>query len=319
MAAVSEAGQYQLKPVSPPDKNPSLSAWSYAQGRRDVKPIPPALLQANERCNVEIDQARALLAAGKTEEAIRHYRDAVAIEDGIAAKFGWNSSSADYELAKALTQAGRPDEAIAAYRKAFWWSEKRQDLESNGPPFTELGSDYALLLAKAGKYEEAKAMYYWVMRGWMLDGQREYFPLVIVFGPDPAMTVWENKPDKILSAIMMLRAMHTQTLQEWRERIEEVRKREPQWIAPFVFAHQKGDWDVSWITQAVPLAQDKDEKEWLAAYDVVLAAPRLEQQSEFRQVIRKLNKIACERRKNSAVLKQAKLDMERMHLRLAAP
>jgi tetratricopeptide (TPR) repeat protein len=277
----------------------------------------PVLREKIRRASVARDEGEALLKQGKLDLAIVAFRRAVAAEEVLRKDHGYFGSSGSYRLAKALTQSGRAEEALVAYRKAFWWSEKRQDLESNGPPFTDLGADYALLLAKAGKYEEAKAMYYWVMRQWIQVGGYEDFPFLVVFEPDPTMVVWENKPEKILSAILMLRALHTQELGSRRERIAEVRSREPAWIVPFVYANQRGNWDTAWIRQAATLAANPDEEAWIAAFDEVLASSSLEQQRVAREVKRRLEKMASERRKNSPVLLRAKQDMAQMHKRLA--
>lgn len=290
------------------------------QGGKDIKPIPRALLEASDRCNVEISRARTLIENGRYDEAILAAQRAVRIEDDIALRFGWNSSSADYIHARALTLANRPGEALGAYRKAFWWSDKRQDLESNGPPFLEMGPDFGILLAKAGQYEEAKAMYYWVLRVWGLSGGggNEHFPFLVVFDPDSTHEAWKGSPDKLLSALLMLRAIHTQGMDEQNRRLEEVRKREPAWVVPFVYLHRR-DMDFRWITQAQAMAATSDEKQWMLSFDRVLTAERGMEHSVMREIRIEFEKMTCDRRKNSAVLKQAKLDMAKMHPKLATP
>lgn len=258
------------------------------------------------------------MAKGDIEGAIKAFRTAVAIRDRAAKKFGGFSSSSKYELAKALTLFNRPTEALEAYKSAFQWSNRRQDIDSNGPPFTELGTDYALLLARLGKFEEAKAMYYWVMRNWTVAGGVEYFPYLVVFEPEPGMAVWENKPEKLLSAIMMLRAIQTQTFEERKARLEEVRQREPSWLLPLAYKHGFDD-KRQWIDLAKEQAAGTDEKEWVADFEAALARQSFgERQDALREVRKRLESIGVERRKRSAVLKRAKEEMAKLHPRLAS-
>lgn len=288
-----------------------------------AKPEPPEKAAMRSRMASAVEKAELLASSpGKLEEGIAALRDALAMCKAFDKKYDGLSSStsrAAHQLAKALTRAKRDDEAIAAYREAFRWRPDMKDLYSPSVNYVNDICDYAILLFKAGKYEESKAMYYYAMRGWG-GSSYQYFPFLVVFEPDPTMTVWENTPDKLLSAIMMLRAIHTNYSDGQKDWFEEVRKREPAWILPLAYINDGSTREGAWIHQARPLATSEDERNWIGLYEEMLSITgSSERNNATRQVWLKLAKIAGERRKNSQALKQAKRDMERMHSRVAAP
>lgn len=297
----------------------AMGASAYAQLGNDRSKLPPEPAEqtsARKRVNEAVNKAAALAKTpGKLDEGITALRAALEMSKAFDQRYSSFSSHAARELAKALIQAKRDAEALDTFREGFRWSPERGDLINTGFYLDEI-ADYALLLLNAGKTEEAKAMYYYAMRGWGDNGY-QYFPYLIVFEPDPTMTVWESTPDKLLSAILMLRAIHSNDHTGQKERIEEVRKREPSWILPVFYANQ--NFDAAWFNQVAGVASDQHEKEWVFMYEQAFTLSDAEQRNAVREVWLKLGKIAAERRKNSEVLKQAKLDMARMHPKLAAP
>ena len=155
------------------------AACAFGQAGSIKRDIPAALLAEDKLANGAEAKGRAFLAEGKVESAIQAFREAVKIHERIAKKFGGFTSSGNYGLAKALTLANRPDEALGAYKKAFRWNPKKEDIESNGPPFTDLGSDYAILLAKSGyACESNRSTFAWFpnRRGCSSSGQRSSPP-----------------------------------------------------------------------------------------------------------------------------------------------
>ncbi|MCC7435223.1 MAG: hypothetical protein IT363_11100 [Methanoregulaceae archaeon] len=297
----------------------AMGASAYAQLGNDRSKLPPKPAEktaARKRVNGAVDKAAELAKTpGMLDEGITALRDALVLSEAFDKRYNSFSPKAASELAKALVRAEKDDEALVAFRKAFRWSPERSDLIT-GVVSQEDTANYALLLLKAGKVEEAKAMYYYVMRYWGDNGY-QYFPYLIVFEPDPTMTVWESTPDKLLSAILMLRAIHSRDHAVRKDRIEEARKRDPSWILPVFYANES--FDTKWFTQVAGMASDQHEKEWIFIYQQAFALSGVEQRNAIRDVWLKLGKIAAERRKNSEVLKQAKLDMARLHPKLAAP
>lgn len=299
-----------------------MGASAYAQLGNDRSKLPPEPAEktaARKRVNEAVEKAAELAKTpGKLDEGIMALRDALELSKAFDSRYSGFSSVAARELARALIRAKKDDEALAAFRDGFRWQPEQGDLIHGGLLVDDM-ADYALLLLDAIRFEDAKAMYYYALRHWGNTSDSR-FPLLVVFEPDPMMTVWEDKPDKLRSAILMLRAInsgYSDGRNVQKERIAEVRKREPSWILPVFYANQ--NFGAAWFTQVAGMASDQHEKEWVAMYEQVLPLSGVEQRNAVREVWLKLGKIAAERRKNSEVLKQAKLDMARLHPKLAAP
>lgn len=285
---------------------------------RDVRPIPPEKLAIYKRTGDAKDRGRALLEKNKIEEAIREFREAIAIEKEIERRYGDFNSVGHYELAKALTLAKRNEEALAAYKQAFRWSPKRQDLEHNGPPLIHLAMDYALLLHRCGKVEEAKAIYYFFLcRGWSDDGHHEPFPFLVVFDPDPTMMVWDYTPERFLAAVTMARAPYMNA--ERFSYAETARQMEPSWIVPAVYlwpwdskTRGKAGYDL-----AVNLARTDEEKEWMRMYLPVFSAGEDDWKLLRKGIARQLTQIGVAKLNATPVLQQAKVDLAKNYHKVA--
>jgi tetratricopeptide (TPR) repeat protein len=279
-----------------------------AQGgndRRDLKPLPPELLEKSKRAGEAEHRGRAFLEQKKYDEAIAAFREAIAIEATIP---GFESSG-NYELAKALVLAGRPEEALAAYKNAIEYREDWHELHINGPPFPYVQLDYAILLAKSGKVEEAKMIYYSVLRNYRGNRNSEPFPLLVVFDYDPTMVVWEYSPERFIAAAMMARATLSQN--EAVSMAERVAIMEPNWVVPVVYLASRGKRSEN-LRIAQALAANDEEKAWVRMYTdaIALGGDVSEVNQRVRDVAASLAAIGVARRKASPVLQQAKLDLE---------
>lgn len=252
----------------------AIAACAFAQLGNDRSKLPPEPAEqaaARERVNKAVDKAAALAKVpGKLDEGILALKDALELSKAFEKRYSGFLSRAASELAKALTRAKRDDETIAAYREAFRWRPSIKDLYSPSVTYVNDICDYAILLFRAGKYEESKAMYYYAMRGWG-GSSYQFFPFLVVFEPDPTMTFWENTPDKLLSAIMMLRAIHTNYSDGQKDWFVEVRKREPSWILPLAYINDGSTREGAWIHQARPLATSEDGRTWIGMYEEMLS------------------------------------------------
>lgn len=282
-------------------------------GRWDHPPSAEELAKwqrASEACK----RGRELLKEGRIEEAITAIREAIAIEDTIPSFI----SSGRYELAKALTLAGRVDDALAAYKSAFRWDPKRRELDSNGPPFIFLGMDYAILLAKSGKAEEAKAVYYSTLRR-LKDNKRgpqEPFPFLVVFDDDPAMTVWDYSSERLITAATMVKAPDMNT--EARTLTMQVREREPSWIVPAMHL-LTGKWDQD-LQQALLLATNEEERNWVRTYiDALAAVEGHEKYLKFKEISMQMAAVGYARRQASVALQDARAWLEQNYSRVALP
>ncbi len=283
-------------------------------------PPPPELLEMRKRAGETRDRGRALVEQGKLDEAILAFRESIAIERETERRFGGFSSIGNYELAKALTMDSRPQEALAAYKDAFRWDPKKKELDTSGPVVRRLGVDYAILLAKSGKVEEAKAVYYWTLRALRgVDGRSEPFPFLVVFDPDPTMTVWEYTTESFVAACTMLKApdMGDQD----RTLTEKVREAEPDWIVPVMYLVASSDVRrAEYLSLAEGLAANDEERSWVRQYRELFAegGEGWEVTRRFKGVANELAKIGVARRKASTVLAQAKLDLERNWQKVAS-
>lgn len=300
----------------------AIGSSTYAQlgNDRSNRPAESAeKIAARQRVNEAVDKAAELAKApGKLDEGITALRAALEMSKAFDQRYSGFSSHAARELARALIRAKRDGEALVAFREGFRWSPETGDLIHGGLLMDDMAS-YALLLLDASRFDDAKALYYYALRHWGNTSDSR-FPLLVVFEPDPMMTLWEDKPDKLRSAILILRAINSGSSDGRdvrKERIEEVRKREPSWILPVFYANES--FDAAWFTQVAGMASDQHEKEWVSMYEQAITLSDAEQRNAVREVWLKLGKIAAERRKNSEVLKQAKLEMARLHPKLAAP
>ena len=286
-----------------------------AQGGKNIRPVDPELLAKHERAGAARDRGREFLKNDQLEEAIAAFRESIEIE----ITYGHHVSIGNYELAKALTAAARTEEALAAYKKAVRWHPGRKDLETNGPPFILIGMDYAILLAKSGKDEEAKAVYYWTLRTLnRARGSHEPFPFLVVFDLDPDMVFWEYSTERLIAAAMMLRAPDSG--QNARSLAEEVRMVEPTWVVPVVylaFRSSNERRDVL-LDQALGLAMVGEEKEWVSAYiEAVQIGDQSERMQRLSELSQRLAETGVAQRKASTVLIEAKLDLERNHDKIA--
>ena len=276
------------------------TSLALAQSRSNPKPIPPELLAKYEQASKAIDRGQQHLKNDQIDEAIAAFREAVAIYDSVP---GFTSSG-NYELAKALTKAGRTEEALATYRKAVLWDSNRKDFRVIGSHHVQVIMDYAILLARSGKEEDAKVVYYSGLRMFNLHESSRYepFPFLVVFDPDPTMTVWEYTPERLIAAVKMAKAPDVGG-DERQALVDEVRLMEPNWILPVVYkaSRRSGQWRTHYIDLAMSLARNEEERTWVR---------EMHADDEPQEIGRN-------RRLASTVLNEAKLDLAQNHHRSA--
>jgi tetratricopeptide (TPR) repeat protein len=116
--------------------------WRQSAEYKDVITLWRATLARNPGCWLaRNDLGLALMAQGKTDEAIAEYRGAIEAEPGFA--------GAHNNLGIALMGRGQPDAAIAQYRRAL-------ELE---PGDAETHNNLAMALRREGRLDEALAQY----------------------------------------------------------------------------------------------------------------------------------------------------------------
>lgn len=226
-------------------------------------------------------EAEQLAAKGKIDDAATALREAMSIER--THPYPSFVTGAATLLARLFEQSGRDQEALDAYRNCFAWDSRIHDLDGGSGN----AEDYALVLSKLGKVEEAKAMYYYALRhfnggptfngGWRLDGDRsiEPVPFLVVFDPDPNAVVWEYTPERFRAAVLML----SQVGHADHKVIDEIRKLAPDWFWPAAYLADETDpaSDVAggppWVARRAALIAEADrlakpglERELMAWY-----------------------------------------------------
>lgn len=202
-------------------------------------------------------RAQEHLAAGRLAEAEAAFREAIRLSKTL---FDDDVASDDrVGLAETLVALGREAEALEQYRLGARWKmsgevapgppppPSEHDSFSLGPLSTEL--DYARLLAKNGREEDAVAVLHAVLMDWTETDpstfEREPLPVGVVFaepdpdGPDgpapsspedPGMTVWTYSPAAFRAAALAARRVDGTELSPalW----DEVAALAPGWIVP---------------------------------------------------------------------------------------
>lgn len=265
-----------------------------------------------ERVHAAIARGDALYRQQRHDEMIAAYGEAAALSEQLS----YFTSDYHHRFARVLTRAGRRDEALEAYRKAVRWDAEQGELDSH----IEIAMEYAILLAQAGREEDAKAMYYYGLRiissGSLPNGRGEPFPFLVVFDPDPVMQYWPYSVENLTAAALVLTRS-----KGFREPLERALRMKPDWIVPAMYNvwqdfvdHQERER----LAAAMRLARTQEEREWAALYQPVLElTDSMEQLDMFEQVADRLAAIGLERRKNSVVLRRAKENLRNIHHRIA--
>lgn len=284
-----------------------------SQGGKNPQPISPGLLAKHERAADAISKGAQFLRARDLDAAIASFRQAVEIER----TYGYFASRGSYELAKALTAAGRTEEALDAYKRAVSWDPVKKELDINGPPHIRVATDYAVLLARTGRSEDAKAIYYFALRSFNsnAEGDKEQLPFLIVFDQDQTMTSWQYSRERLIAAATLVRAADD----DQRALFEGVRRQASDWAIPALYlalrspvAEQPGLMSV-----AASLATG-EERDWIGQYENLLTIEdSLERHHAAKQIAKQMAEIGLARRKASTVLAKAKADLEESWSRIA--
>jgi tetratricopeptide (TPR) repeat protein len=237
--------------------------------------VPPELVARRKEVSDKLDHGRALIKGGQLSQAVEVLQQAASLEDQV---YG-HRSSAKYELAKLFVRLGREADALDTYRKAYLWNQRAGDISSNGPPAIKIAMDYAILLARSGKQEEAKAIYYYGLRN-MNGGSEpsrdlEPVPFLVVFDAEPEGIFWEYTLQRLEAAALMVKAMNTDS--EQAELIARVRELAPSWFYLKIWkaaAAWKSPEAAQLLAQSEALASPGLERSLVERYRVELAEHR---------------------------------------------
>lgn len=245
---------------------------------RDIRPEDPAEAAKSIQVKSLMEQARSLMSRGSMSEALPQLQQAAAIQ---ATMVGFKAT-ANLELARAFVKLGRNTDALEAYRKVFCWNASKADLDVGSGPTIHPVMEYAILLAKEGRAEDAKAMYYFGLRHLNdSDRTKEPVPFLVVFDPEPEGIQWEYTPQRLEAAALMTQAMHDgwmdfatreQTLP--MQIVARVRELAPDWFYPVMFKAAK-NWNSErgpqLVSEADALARPGLERQLVTRYREDLA------------------------------------------------
>lgn len=231
------------------------SSFGNAQ-TRVIIPDPPEVTALKQRYSQLLDQARGCERASRLEEALVLYGKAIE----AASSLRNHDLGAYYGKARCYERLGRIDDALGAYRQAFLWNESVGDITPSRMPAM---MQYSLLLAKQGRNEDAKAIYYLALRSLSGRSRRvEQTPFLVVFDPEPGAIVWEFSEARLEAAATMLMAMmggpEDMSQEDLRKKAAQLA---PDWYYPILWNGNDNR-----IARAEVLARQGLEQELLACF-----------------------------------------------------
>ncbi len=263
-----------------------LASHALAQGGKVIRPENPIVTAKRAEIRALQERARVLLRSDQVEQAISVLREATAIEASLV-DGTWGSSGE--ALARLYVKLGRTEEALEAYRMLFRWDKalwvpSGWDLVGPRIPMME----YAILLAKAGRPEDAKAVYYAGLRDFnppaASSRKHEPVPFLVVFDPEPEGVYWEYSPERVEAAALMIMALHggwmdfvTQEQTLPLDIVRRVRALAPDWFYPVMYLAAE-NWRYrqgpELLALAESLARPGLERDLIAKYRLELAEHR---------------------------------------------
>jgi tetratricopeptide (TPR) repeat protein len=214
----------------------TLSSFIAAHAQSSTDPfvgLTPEQREKLERIGELATKGDDLMEVEKYTEAAEQYRAALALDPenrGLA-----------YCLGRAYAVLGRTKEAITLYRRALKWRPDRGDLDADfmGKP-SGMAMHYAVLLARDGQSEAAKAMYYFGLRNLATPTfglSNEPMPLLVAFDPDPDAEVWTYSSQKLEAAANMALAIWgSDPIDTTSECLARARDLAPEWWYPYFYS-----------------------------------------------------------------------------------
>ncbi|MGV3617836.1 MAG: tetratricopeptide repeat protein [Fimbriimonas sp.] len=180
-------------------------AMTVGVGCAQLTPTPaqaaPAQSDAQEKAAELVMRGKDRLVEGRTKEAAEAFQKALTILP--------SHGEAKEGLAHAYMTLGRDAEALKIYRPMVKFDAGWNDLYTSAGIVQPVLFRYAILLARNGEVETAKAVYYAGLRFLNPKGflEMEPLPLKVVFDSDPHATVWSYTPQRLEAAAEMALAM----------------------------------------------------------------------------------------------------------------
>jgi tetratricopeptide (TPR) repeat protein len=198
------------------------------------------------------NQGDDLMAIDRFAEAAEKYRAVLAIDPA--------NRGAAFALARAYSEMGRTKEAILLFRGAMKWRSENQDLDTYPIHPCTFAMRYALVLARDGQMNAAKAVYYFGLRNLYVPSfgpSIEPIPFSIVFDADPVAEVWTFSPKKLEAAAYMALSIQGDLIDTRDKCVKRARELASDWWYPVFYS--------AFIDPKTPTAEaDFDKAEKLA-------------------------------------------------------
>lgn len=285
-----------------------------------------------ERSPADLARSAALFSAQRTadqllkekrwQEAVLAYQEVIRIEK-TDPDHRVHYSGGQLGLARAYMGLDRISDAVEAYRLGTFWSSRHRDVP--GGIVAPLYIEYALALLQANRLEDAKAIYYAVLRT-SSSAHSRFHPFLVVFESEPGMTVWQLTKPRLGAALLMLQGKGYLTEKEWIARLDQIQAAAPEWILPALY--RPGISNPDKLDQVYQMAVTEEARGWIDRWrQYWRAKPEPTTEAgllawhDWDQVQRQalwefFEGTAKQRLKNSTVLEAARVAMERAPLRL---
>ncbi len=290
------------------------SAQAGSTGRTELSQEEIARSTAIANAQRSADQ---LLTKKLWADAVLAYKNLIAVTrsyepDAMCA-------TAHYGLARAYVGLDQLPEALDAFRNSLLWSRSVQDLGFSG----EIALDYAEALRRANRLEDAKVMYYAVLRG-ANGGLSPVYPFLVVFDPEPGMTAWSLTKPRLEAALLMLKHQGTHDKDGLVE-LDRIRAAAPEWILPALvraLSFKNRDAKIAEVDKVYLMASTEEEQGWIDHWrQYIKLEPKsaqevMDQMAQHQAITEFFVGTTKQRLKNSTVLEAARVAMEKDPLKL---
>ena len=261
-----------------------IVAFSQSKAIREFSPGEKAILNQSDQEHILATQ---FLRAGKPKEALAHISLSIDIRKGLKPL---DMPGDYYLLAQCQNALGRTDKALAAYRNCFQWNKAAGDLESRVAETVSAATDYAVLLARSNRMDDAKGMYYYALRNLNMNGEMsaEPYPLAVVFDPCPKADVWPYSANRLEAACLMVKAIGVSGGDDYMSWVQRASDLAPDWLYPVLyqgFRRYTGTPPTAFV-RARAMAKTADQRalvERVADYDRHNMPPSVPDPAEFRK------------------------------------
>ena len=202
----------------------SVATLSMAQSK-DVKKFTPEQQAIYDSAGRKAIAAMVLLRQGKATEALTNVQESIVGDERL------HIPGEYYLLAECHLALGEKADALTAFEKCFKW-DSRGDLWPKVGDSIAAATDYAVLLSKIGRIDDAKRMYYYALRylNQYNEVRLEPYPFTVVFDRTPNAEVCTYTPARFEAACLMVKALSVSAGDDFPGWVKKSSKLAPEWL-----------------------------------------------------------------------------------------